>query len=355
MHALVDAVCFGILFSILRTQAVSATAIVYLFLLYNVLAFGLQAGLGFIVDFLKTPRAFAVLGLAFTGVASVIFHWQPWGGVALAGFGNAMFHVGGGSISLRLTPGRASAPGLFVAPGALGVLAGTLLGKNGYFTAWPFLLVMAALAAVAFGLNSPTLPGPPETLRSQWYRAEPVLLLILLAIAVRSLVGAVMNFHWKADTGLLVMLTVAVALGKGLGGLLADRLGWRQTALASLALSLPLLVMGAAVPAMGIAGMLLFNITMPITLTAVGNALPGRPGFAFGLTCLALLLGVVPAYTEMKITLANPVIIVPIIAVSAVALYFGLTLLKPGKPGVASESTKTTGIPREKIEEGAGA
>jgi MFS transporter, FSR family, fosmidomycin resistance protein len=353
MHGLVDAACFGILFTILRTQIFSETAIVYLFLYYNLIAFGLQAGLGFLVDLIKAPRAFAIVGLAITGVASVIFHWQPWGGVALAGFGNAMFHIGGGSICLRLTPGKASAPGLFVAPGALGVLAGTLLGKSGFFTAWPFLLAMAALAAATIGLHSPAMPARPEALRRQWYRGEPVLLLILLAVAVRSLVGAVMNFAWKTDTGLLVVLTMALVLGKGLGGLLADRLGWKQTAVASLALSIPLLLLGGTVPALGIAGMLFFNITMPITLAAVGNALPGRPGFAFGLTCLALLLGIVPAFTELRLTLASPVIIVPVIAVSAFAIYSGLILLKTLKSDVASEKTSST--KREIIEEGAGA
>jgi hypothetical protein len=37
------------------------------------------------------------------------------------------------------------------------------------------------------------------------------------------------------------------------------------------------------------AGLLLFNITMPLTLVAVWGQLPSRPGFAFGLTTLALL------------------------------------------------------------------
>jgi hypothetical protein len=85
MHALVDAVCFGILFSIVRAQIFSETAVVYLFLFYNVLAFGLQAGLGLIVDLLRAPRAFALIGLGLTGLAAAVFTRQPWWAVAVAG------------------------------------------------------------------------------------------------------------------------------------------------------------------------------------------------------------------------------------------------------------------------------
>jgi hypothetical protein len=43
--------------------------------------------------------------------------------------------------------------------------------------------------------------------------------------------------------------------------------------------------------------MFLLNLTMPVTLAAVADTLPGRPAFAFGLTCLALILGAFAAFT----------------------------------------------------------
>jgi len=58
-----------------------------------------------------------------------------------------------------------------------------------------------------------------------------------------------------------------------------------------LALSIPLLAFAPDLAALAILGVLLFNLTMPVTLAATANLLRGRPGLAFGLTCLALEVG----------------------------------------------------------------
>jgi len=56
--------------------------------------------------------------------------------------------------------------------------------------------------------------------------------------------------------------------------------------------------------------MMLFQMTMPITLAAIATALPGKPAFAFGLTCLALIIGTLAAYyvpqgmTKLPVTMA---------------------------------------------------
>jgi len=90
---------------------------------------------------------------------------------------------------------------------------------------------------------------------------------------------------------LAVGLVVLVAAGKAVGGVLADRLGWGRVTVGALCLAAPLLAFGAARPAPAMAGMFLLNLTMGVTLAATASLLPGRPGFAFGLTCLALELG----------------------------------------------------------------
>ncbi|NTV31201.1 MFS transporter [candidate division WWE3 bacterium] len=153
---------------------------------------------------------------------------------------------------------------------------------------------------------------------------EFILLLVLLSISIRSLVGSVLIFPWKTNIDLLIILTGAVVLGKGLGGILADKFGWVKIGVGSLALSIPFLVFGANVPFLAIVGMFLFNITMPITLVAISNIFPGRPGFAFGLTTLALIIGTIPAFFSIKQGLGNDWFVFGIITISALALYFGL-------------------------------
>jgi FSR family fosmidomycin resistance protein-like MFS transporter len=349
-HFLVDAACIGLLFSLVQRQVFSLTVMTYLFVLYNMLAFGSQVIFGFIIDTLKIPRFAAVLGLILTGTSTLIFVPLPVAGIIIAGIGNALFHIGGGIVSLNLTPRKATAPGIFVAQGALGVLVGTLLGKNGNFTAWPFLLAMTAAGVLIFLIPQPAMYQKlPEPKQKQIFNPEYILYLVLFVVAVRSLVGFAIVLPWKSDINLLVILTLSVALGKGLGGWLADKFGWKLTAVGSLIASIPLLTLGAAIPACGMIGLFLFNITMPVTLTMVSNLLPGKPGTAFGLTCAALFLGTLPAFTELQPTLNNILLIDIAIGISALALYLGLRYYF--KDNGEKETLQRTALKKRKLQE----
>lgn len=324
-HAIVDAICAAVIFSILKNQIVSTADFISLVILYNVLAFGLQSIFGLTTDYFKSPRAAAFLGCILTALSAVTFLSFPIVAIVFAGLGNALFHVGGGSISLNLTPKKATAPGIYVAPGALGLLFGTLLGKGGQFIAWPFILILAVLCLLMFVIKMPEMNYEQEVARKNKFNYfEFILLLVFLSIAIRSLVGAVLVFPWKTNIDLLVILTSAVVLGKGLGGILADKFGWIRVAVGALVLSIPFLVFGVDIPYLAIIGMFLFNITMPVTLVAISNILPGRPGFAFGLTCLALILGSLPVFGSLKQLLGGQLFIFSIILVSSLALYYGL-------------------------------
>jgi FSR family fosmidomycin resistance protein-like MFS transporter len=240
-----------------------------------------------------------------------------------------MFHVGGGSISLNLIPRHATAPGIFVAPGAFGILIGTIIGNSGYFIGWPFVVVLSSLCILMLIVKAPKIDyahnnqtGRPSTFKY----FEPAILLLLFSIAVRSLIGSAVVFPWKSDVTLSVTLTAAVVVGKALGGFSADKLGWINVATVSLLVSAPLLSFGANIPYIAIAGMFLFNSTMATTLVATSNMLPGRPGFSFGLTCLALISGALPTFTESKNAFNNQLSILTITLESAVAIYCGLRL-----------------------------
>jgi FSR family fosmidomycin resistance protein-like MFS transporter len=244
-HGLVDAMCAGVLFSVVSRQIYSASEMTYLIIVYNLLAFGLQVIMGFLVDHFKTPRLSAIAGIILTGLSTLIFLPLPILAIVFAGIGNAMFHIGGGVASLSLTPRKATAPGIFVAPGALGLMVGTVLGKGGDFIAWPFLLVAIALAVLVLRVPKPSMyPEQPKPAPIRGFRIEYIIYLVLFVIAVRSLVGFSVVFPWKSDIDLLVILTISVVLGKGLGGFLADRFGWTLTAVGSLVASIPFLIIG---------------------------------------------------------------------------------------------------------------
>ena len=139
-HAVVDAISAGVLFTIWQGAVVETAEASWLFLLYNLLAFGTQPLLGLIVDWSHRPRAAALVGGLVLAAATAGIGGWPRVAVCLVGVGNAVFHLGAGSICLNLTPGRATAPGLFVAPGVAQVT-------------WP------AQAAIVFPLASNHISG----------------------------------------------------------------------------------------------------------------------------------------------------------------------------------------------------
>ncbi|MBQ8563373.1 MAG: hypothetical protein IJ443_05755, partial [Firmicutes bacterium] len=99
------------------------------------------------------------------------------------------------------------------------------------------------------------------------------------------------------------------------------------------------ILFGAESPLLSLAGILLFNMTMPVTLCALADLMPKNPGFAFGLTTLALLLGTavtffwaVPAYLA-KLLLAV------LILLSALCIWLTVKGTKEGE----DERTEETG------------
>lgn len=294
-HALVDASCAATVFYASAAGRVAPSIAAAAVLVYNLLAFASQPLLGWSLTDATTARAWARVGGAVTATAFFVSQVPHgfWMAVVLAGLGNAVFHLGGGVVSLRLEPGRASLPGLFVAPGAAGLAIGIWMGAN-QWAAW--------LPALALALTVPFLRvEPPSRAEHQATQSLPDVHPLALAtgilfvvVAMRAFIGSGLALPWKAQPSLLWTLTAAVVAGKALGGILADRFGRVPIGVGALLLSAPLLIVGPLLAPLGIVGMLLFNMTMPVTLVALVDALPERPGFAFGLTCLALIVGSLP-------------------------------------------------------------
>jgi FSR family fosmidomycin resistance protein-like MFS transporter len=323
-HGLIDATCASLLFAIFFLNMLEFQSFVYLLILYNVLAFALQSPFGLLIDKIKIPVHSAVIGTLLVAV-STLFINLPFVAVSIAGIGNALFHIGGGVISLNLIPKKATIPGIYVAPGALGLMIGTLIGKGGYFIAWPFISLLFLSAIFMWKIEKPKI-SYDTNLRGNFKWFEMAILLLLLAIAVRGMVGLILVFPWKSNLYLLVILTIAVVLGKALGGILGDKYGWMNVSVLGLIASGAILSFFANIPYIAIVGVFFFNLTMPITLTAIANMMPGRAGFAFGLTTLALVIGAFPTFTKLKPLMGNQLFILSTILISIIALYSGLKL-----------------------------
>nr|WP_300834687.1 hypothetical protein [uncultured Acetatifactor sp.] len=152
LHLLVDGMCALAMFGRLLPGGDRGLSI----LVYNFCAFALQMPLGVALDALCVgkkgreadfPFLFALAGVLCT-MGGAFLH------PAVLGIGNALFHVGGGVGTIREDDRRSwrgRGLGVFVAPGALGLYLGTVLGRGGSWQMWAFGtgVLMALLCAGA--------------------------------------------------------------------------------------------------------------------------------------------------------------------------------------------------------------
>lgn len=294
----------------------------FAFLVYNMIAFGLQPIIGYYYD-QNSGIPVGIIGCTITAAGMLLLPFC-WLSLTLCALGNALFHIGGGADSLRSPKGRISRSGVFVSTGALGVALGTLYGKSAHASiALPFALLCVSAALLALMARVPEhLPRRTLFRIASGRPFAAVLILALCSVAIRSFVGFTLPFGWKSGSVFLSLLPALAAFGgKAAGGFLADALGSRCVGVAALALSAPLLMIGQGSPAAAAIGLMLFNCTMAVTLCVLASVLPEHTGLAFGLSTLALLGGNMPTFFFQLPQDAASFAIPVLIAVSAVCVF----------------------------------
>ncbi|MDO5134180.1 MAG: hypothetical protein Q4D81_14545 [Eubacteriales bacterium] len=166
------------------------------------------------------------------------------------------------------------------------------------------------------GGTGSALSGPRVRHRRQVLRTVFCVCALALVVVLRSYLGVIVRFPWRADYPLL--LVCCVVLGKMLGGGLADLFGETRTIVVSL-LFTSVLFLASSLPAAGLTSLLLFNMTMPVTLTCLAEMI-GMPGLAFGLLTFALYIGCLPSLLGMVPASFLPVLYAAISLVSLVLM-----------------------------------
>jgi len=336
MHLLVDAACVTAVWRTGDSALVSLLTSVAVVLSYDLLAFATQAPLGLLIDRPRKDdqpslsRVAAYAGLALSALSLITASSSTVATLLAAGFGNALFHVGAGASVLRSSGPRAAPAGLFVGPGALGLGLGMWLGKASLGPTWPLLslLILALPLVDLVHTERPPEAGQPRA-RPSSLAAATALALLFLSVMIRSYVGFGACRDCPPGLVLLFGIPLAAFAGKALGGFLADALGWTRSSVGALLLSAPLLAFSGGEPALALAGLVLFQMTMPVTLCAVASLLPTRPATAFGIPSLALILGALPTFVPWGQVGWSPEAFVVLIVVSAAAVYGALRLIGP--------------------------
>lgn len=249
-------------------------------LLYNGLAFGFQPVMGLLIDRLERPKAGAAIGLLLSAAALLSFAHNPRLGMALAGFGSALLHAGGGSLAITATPGRAAAPGMFAACGVIGLAFGFWIGLSPSAATTELAgAALVVLALITWLVPQSSARTPSATLASMHTFNILAVGALLVAVGLRSFVWTGISAVITSGGQAALALALAAGLGKLIGGFVADASGWHRFAPVSVALALALLLsdnllIGAAV----------LQSSTALSMAAMGRLFPRSPALAASLS-----------------------------------------------------------------------
>ena len=305
-------------------------------LLYDVVAFAFQLPVGIALDKLDKNSLAAMLSYALVSggvlLSLVPFALFEWLAVLLLAAGNALFHCAGGLCVLNISQKHAGPSGIFIATGAVGVFLGTFSAQYGRlqvaFSLLVLLFLCASITRVVQKVNKKywNIHNAPFAIPEFSSRTLLAIFLLCFVVALRSYTGMIMAFPWKSEMLLLALSILGVFAGKALGGMVADRIGFRTTAIFSLIAAATLFVPSWEMPLMGLLAVFFFNFIMAITLASLSNILHEAKGTAFGLASFSLAIGALPALLGLR--LEHPLVLSAMSLISALALGVSLTLVK---------------------------
>lgn len=297
LHFLVDLTTIYLVTGSLFGTEISFFQQCKIIVIYNLVAFAGQLPIGILSDFVNKNRLFVAVGCFLACVAYPAALVSPWVACVLAAIGNGAFHIGAGADMLKFSMPKAGLSGLFVSSGALGVWLAYKLTNQYVVYVLPAVMLIATIIMIALS-KKPIVDYNDESTQIKFNKPNlvPVLAIsfFMLTIVIRSLLGMVMDYSWKATLALSLIAVLAVVLGKALGGYIGDKFGCVKTAVISLGISFVLFIFSFDYWVAGVIAILCFNMTMPLTLTAIAGLSGKKYGFAFGMTTFALALGFVP-------------------------------------------------------------
>ena len=331
IHFIIEITSFYVL-----TTYINSNIIWMLALMYDFYAFVPQGIFGYFKD--KGIKVnFALFGVILSSLSLVLLYFNVNAILVILSIaiGNCLIHIEGAETTLRHSNGKMSPSAIFVSGGSFGVITGKILGSNNVSVLIILAINLLMLVLLAICNKIEKSSKDDKSLSKYNYsnknlNAKVIILLATLVVIVRSFMGYGIPTGWNKSLIQSILLFCFMGTGKALGGILIDHIGIRKTVIVSTLCSLPFLIFGEKLMIVSLIGIMLFSMTMAITLALIVSELKKYPGVAFGFTTLGLFLGSIPFFV-FKIN--NIVINMIIVIVLTILSYILLNIIckKEGK------------------------
>ncbi len=325
IHFALEVICFQFYTQFFASLEIAAL----MALLYDILAFFPQFFVGGLAE--KLPR----LPIGMLGAAMVLLGglgaFFDIGIIRMTGFfilsvGNAFVHVGGAKATLFTCGDKIAPSAVFVSGGSFGIITGKLLGGGDKPFAIGFLIMLIGSILIYFAdrlCSKAKTAYPTIKMADRRKNTSVIILLAFFVVSVRGLMSYSIPTGWNKSALQSICLFAMMGIGKGLGGILSDKVGAKKTALVSTALSLPFLMLGGNIMWVSLIGVALFSMTMASTLGILVSAAPRHPLMAYGITTTGLLVGTIPAfYPAVNRFISNIGFLAVLTVVCFAALYY---------------------------------
>lgn len=324
VHFITEIACFYFL-----SKVTNGARIIWLIpFIYDGLAFVPQSLIGYIEDLHPKFKSglIGIILLVISYLMYMLFGEHVIPALVVLCLGNAFLHISGAECTLKNSEGHLSHPAIFVGGGSFGVITGRLLATT---SVSPIIIILLILTMIPFILLADTYTDFKKT-KTKYDYANPklspylVVALATLVVVVRGYMGYGIPTSWNKTTLQTVILFVTMGIGKCLGGILSDAYGIKKIATVSTLLAVPFLCFGNDLMIVSLIGVMMFSMTMAITLALLVSIYKDRPGLAFGFTTIGLFLGTAPIFF---ITITSKLLNIGMIVVLSIACMFVLRLM----------------------------
>jgi FSR family fosmidomycin resistance protein-like MFS transporter len=314
----------GYLLAHLSVQSANWQLNTIAFLVYSVVAFGGQLPAGMMLDKIKRLKVFSLLSVSLMVFAIALSYLNIYAAILASAFASALIHVCGGAACSISDNKSATLAGIFTSPGVIGLITGGILGATTfsyfYFLILPLLLLLFLLAIAAIPSYAIIDERKEESLLDTH---DFFMLMLLVAIAFRSLFWNVLHMMCFDNTQWLLGLGISAAAGKLMGGYIADKVDWKKFVFVSILCSALLLNAGKYYFPVFCVGVALLQSAVPVTLLLMQNYMRNRPATASGLSLgAAIIIAGLPTYFEQFRLVQNNKIFLILLSIAFFASNF---------------------------------